>query len=73
MYRDILRFLLLHRNSRFIEGWTVLIKTTVIVHTSIYQYILPKMDTYKLIGRTKLAADLFVIFLKGQTSMYTNW
>ena len=27
------------------------------------------MDTYKLIGRTKLAADLFVIFLKGQCTL----
>ena len=31
VYRGILRFLSVHRNTRFIEGWTVLTETIVIV------------------------------------------
>ena len=48
MYRDILRILLVHRNSRFIEGLTVLTETIVIwlLIKTIWQ--VTKKDPWKL-------------------------
>ena len=45
VYRDILRFLEVHRNSRNIEGWTVLTETIVLnVHRRTYLYTLTLLN-----------------------------